>query len=108
SLPPETNRVIVTGPFMPRDVQRRLDERAAKEPRLRVLQFVPEPAILLNQADRVIAMGGFNTVCEVLAFEKTALIVPRVAGGHEQLIRAERLHDLGVVDMVHPDELSPQ
>ena len=26
----------------------------------------------------------------------------------EQLIRAERLRDLGLVDVVHPDDLSPQ
>ncbi|TMA52486.1 MAG: glycosyltransferase, partial [Deltaproteobacteria bacterium] len=69
-LPPQTNGVLLMGPFMPREVQQRLRQRAATQPRLRVLEFVREPALLLQQADRVIAMGGYNTVCEILSFEK--------------------------------------
>ncbi|PYV40848.1 MAG: glycosyltransferase, partial [Acidobacteria bacterium] len=53
-------------------------------------------------------MGGYNSVCEVLSFEKHALIVPRVSPKPEQLIRAQRLRDLGLIDMLHPDKLSPQ
>ncbi|HYT04332.1 MAG TPA: hypothetical protein VEM13_05555, partial [Gemmatimonadales bacterium] len=57
-------------------------------------------------ADRVVAMGGYNTVYEVLSFEKPALIVPRVTPRREQLIRAERLRALGLVDVLHPEALS--
>jgi len=106
-LPPQTNGVLLTGPFMPREMQQRLRQCVAAQPRLRVLEFVREPALLLQQADRVIAMGGYNTVCEVLSFEKQALIVPRVRPRREQLIRAERLHELGLLDVLHPDQLSP-
>ena len=106
-LPPQTNGVLLMGPFMPREVQQRLRQRAATQPRLRVLEFVREPALLLQQADRVIAMGGYNTVCEILSFEKHALIVPRVRPRREQLIRAERLRDLGLLDVLPPDQLSP-
>ena len=77
-------------------------------PDLKLLEFVPEPAPLIHRAERVIAMGGYNTICEVLSFEKHALIVPRVSPKPEQLIRAERLRDLGLIDMLHPEELSPQ
>jgi predicted glycosyltransferase len=106
-LPPETNGVILTGPQMPHEVQERLCRCAARHKRLRVVRFVNEPALLLQQADRVIAMGGYNTICEVLSFEKRALIVPRVKP-REQLIRAERFHDLGLLDVLHPDALNPQ
>src|SRR5256885_16701411 len=75
--------------------------------RFRVLDFVPEPISLIERADRVIAMGGYNTCCEVLSFEKHALIVPRVAPEPEQWIRAQRLRDLGLVEVLHPDALSP-
>jgi predicted glycosyltransferase len=51
-----------------------------------------------------VTMGGYNSVCEVLSLEKRALIVPRVTPRREQLIRAERLRDLGVVDVLHPDD----
>ena len=34
-------------------------------------------------------MGGYNTFCEVLSFDKRALIVPRHTPRLEQAIRAE-------------------
>jgi predicted glycosyltransferase len=52
-------------------------------------------------------MGGYNTTVELLAARKSALIVPRVEPRVEQLIRAERLADLGLVEMIHPDDLAP-
>ncbi|MGH2542368.1 MAG: glycosyltransferase family protein, partial [Ardenticatenaceae bacterium] len=108
TLPPETNGVIVTGPFMPRAARQHLRVLDAIKPRLRVLEFVDEPIHLLAQADDVIAMGGYNTACEILSFERHALIVPRVRPRHEQLIRAQRLRDLGLLEMLHPDELNPR
>jgi predicted glycosyltransferase len=106
-LPAEMAGVIVTGPYMPPEVQQRLRRRAAANLRLHVLNFVSEPTQLLSRADRVIAMGGYNTVCEVLSFEKHALIVPRVQPRLEQWIRAQRLRDLGLIDLLHPEEVSP-
>jgi predicted glycosyltransferase len=103
-LPPETNGVLLTGPYMPPEVRQRLRQYTAGHPRLRVLEFIPEPAPLLQRADRVIAMGGYNTVAEVLSFEKPALIVPRAT---EQSVRAERLRELGLVDVLHLDSLRP-
>lgn len=106
-LPPGTNGVILTGPFMPPEARERLHRSVARRPRARVLDFVAEPDRLLSRADRVIAMGGYNTVLEVLSFEKRALIVPRVKPRTEQLIRAERLRELGLLDVLHPDEVHP-
>jgi len=105
-LPPGHVGVILTGPFMSRDAQRRLHRLAS--PRLHILEFITEPTLLLQRADRVIAMGGYNTTCEMLSFEKRALIVPRVRPRREQIIRAERLRDLNLIDVLHPDKLSPQ
>jgi predicted glycosyltransferase len=68
-LPKDACGVIVTGPFMSAQTQRRLLERSAANPRLRVLNFIKEPTMLVERAERVIAMGGYNTVCEVLSFE---------------------------------------
>lgn len=104
---PDTTGVLVTGPFMPPEIGQRLLLRAAANPALRVLKFVTDADGLLRRADRVIAMGGYNTVCEVLAFEKTALIVPRTSPRLEQLIRAERMRELGLLDVLRPDDLSP-
>jgi predicted glycosyltransferase len=107
-FPPGLTGILLTGPCMPPEVQQRLYRRAAAHPRLRVLPFVPDTGPLLGQADRIIAMGGYNTVCEVLSYEKPALIVPRVEPRQEQLIRAQRLRDLGLLDLLHPQGLSPR
>lgn len=108
TLPAQTNGIIVTGPFMPQQVRQRLHQKAAKCPRLRVLEFVAEPTQLLHYADCVVAMGGYNTTCELLSFGKRSLIVPRVQPRTEQLIRAQRLHELGLVDVLHPNNINPQ
>ena len=104
---PGLGAVVVTGPYMPADARDRLHRCAAADPGLRVREFVPEPCRLLCRADRVVTMGGYNTVCEVLAFKKPALVVPRVVPRREQLIRAERLRDLGLLDVLHPDAVTP-
>jgi predicted glycosyltransferase len=106
-LPQGFNGVLITGPFMPTDAQKRVHEFAEGNPRLRVLDFLPEPALLISRADRVVAMGGYNTICELLSFEKQALIVPRVRPRSEQWIRAQRLRALGLIEVLHPDHLSP-
>src|SRR5438105_9738629 len=106
-FPPDTTAVMVTGPLMPWETRQRLHRAAQRRTRFELLEFVPDPVPLIERADRVIAMGGYNTVCEVLSFEKPALIVPRVTEP-EQGIRARRMQELGLLDVLHPDDLSPQ
>jgi predicted glycosyltransferase len=93
---------------MPPEVRQRLACLAASNSSLRVITFVVDTHPLLERADRVITMGGYNSVCEVLSYEKRALVVPRMYPRREQLIRAERLRDLGMLDVLHPEELSPR
>ncbi|HIK07850.1 MAG TPA: glycosyltransferase [Trichormus sp. M33_DOE_039] len=106
-LPPEMNGIILTGPFMPREVRQQLRNYAAQRDNLRVLEYLVEPTLLINQAERVIAMGGYNTTCELLSFGKRSLILPRIKPRKEQLIRAERLQALGLIDILHPHQLIP-
>ena len=91
---------------MPLDVRRRVARAAAGRPGRRIVRFLSEPTRLVRRADHVVAMGGYNTICEVLSFHKPALIVPRVTPRSEQLIRAERLQALGLVDVLHPADLT--
>jgi predicted glycosyltransferase len=108
NLPEDAVGVIVTGPYMPDDAIERMQRRASRNPRLRVLKFVPEPATLVSRAERVVAMGGYNTTCEILSFRKPALLVPRVKPRLEQWIRASRMADLDLLDVLHPDDLDPE
>lgn len=106
-LPPDTNGLVVTGPFMPSEARQSLRHSAVSHPRQRVIEFSCRPERFLSLSDSIIAMGGYNTICEVLSFEKRALIVPRVTPRREQLIRVERLHNLGLLDLLHPADLGP-
>jgi predicted glycosyltransferase len=56
----------------------------------------------LLRALGVVAMGGYNTFCEILSFGKPALIVPRTTPRQEQFLRAARAEQLGLVRML-PD-----
>ncbi len=107
-FPMQTRGVILTGPFMPPQAEQQVRRLALSNPRLRVIRFVTDPDLLLSLADRVVAMGGYNTVCELLAYGKRSLIVPRVAPRREQLVRAQRLQQMGLLDVLHPDQLSPE
>jgi predicted glycosyltransferase len=106
-LPEGMMAVVLTGPFMPAEVKLRLSALTAANPRLRVVDFIAEPASLLRRAGCVVTMGGYNCVCEALCAGKPALVVPRVKPRVEQWIRARRFGEMGLLDVLHPDEASP-
>lgn len=107
-LPEEMYGVLVTGPYMPAEVKKRLQGLAAENFKLKVFDFVIEPTELLKHASRVIAMGGYNTTFELLSHACPSLIVPRIKPRLEQLVRAERLSALGLLDYLHPNDLTPE
>lgn len=108
NFPTDTLGVLLTGPFMPAEAQQRLQALAQTNPRLRLVNYLAEPTLLLEHASRVVAMGGYNTTCEILAYQKPALVVPRIRPRQEQWIRADRLYRQGLIDMLHPTQLSPE
>ncbi len=99
--------LIVTGPFMPEKFRSRLRRLIKDRPEMQMTGFVKDPQSLLKYADRIVSMGGYNTVCEILSFNKKALIIPRVIPRREQLIRAERMSNAGFLDVLHPDGVTP-
>ncbi|CAG1007030.1 hypothetical protein PHYC_03384 [Phycisphaerales bacterium] len=107
TLPDGYAGVLVTGPFMSASVREEIKHAAACSGRLEVHEFVTEPERFITRADCVISMGGYNTVCEVLAAGKPLLTVPRTDPRREQLIRAQRMQSLGLLDYLLPDELTP-
>ena len=69
---------------------------------MRTLTFDARLEGLMARAGGIVAMGGYNTFCEILSFDKPALIVPRTTPRLEQFIRAQRAAELGLVAML-PD-----
>ena len=97
----ELPALIVFGPFMSREKRKEFAERIARNPKLEGLGFEPRLELLMNRAHCVVAMGGYNTFCEILSFDKPALIVPRVKPRLEQAIRAGRADELKLVDTLY-------
>lgn len=95
-----TRALIVMGPFMPAQAQAEFLERVNHLPNVEAITFDSYPEALMEQSRGVVAMGGYNTFCEILSFDKPALLVPRTAPRREQLIRARRSEQLGLVDML--------
>jgi predicted glycosyltransferase len=94
--------LILFGPFMPAERRAAFQERVARDPRLSAITFEARVEPLFERASAVVAMGGYNTFCEILSFGKPALLVPRTQPRREQHLRAERASRLGLVRML-PD-----
>jgi hypothetical protein len=94
---------VVLGPYMPAAERTTLVQKGTKIPYIKVIEFDNNMEELIAGAAGVVAMGGYNTYCEILSFDKPALIVPRVKPREEQLLRAQRASELGLVEMLLPD-----
>lgn len=99
--------LIITGPFMPKS-SRELIKGRAKRYGIKSLPFHPRMEQLIGAADLVISMGGYNTICEILSQQTPALIIPRETPRKEQLIRAEKLTEQGLIDYLPWKEVSAQ
>ncbi len=98
--------LIVLGPYMPGEQRTELLKAAEPHDCLEVIEFDNRMEDLIANARAIVAMGGYNTYCEILSFDKPALIIPRMVPRQEQLIRAMRATELGLVAMLHPDHSS--
>jgi predicted glycosyltransferase len=99
--------VIVSGPMMGaeqfdtlRDLAEGLD--------VRLEHFRADMEAVLAGAGAVVSMAGYCTVAEILASGKPSLLVPRAFPREEQLARARRLTAAGRVQMIEPDQLTPE
>jgi predicted glycosyltransferase len=95
--------LLALGPFMAAERQAEFMERASRLQRVSAITFHKHFETLVARAAGVVAMGGYNTFCEVISLDKRALIVPRTAPRLEQHIRASRAAQLGLVAMLEDD-----
>lgn len=99
--------IIITGPFMPKKERQRLRRRARRYG-IKTIPFHPRLEELIAAADLVLSMGGYNTICEILTQRTPSLIIPRQTPRREQLIRAQRLKERGLLDFIPWNEVTPQ
>lgn len=96
--------LLVFGPFVNRGRRREFVERIARQPCLDAIAFDTKLELLMEKAAGVVAMGGYNTFCEILSLDKRALVVPRRRPRLEQHIRAVEAQRLGLVRMLSDDD----
>ena len=114
---PDDTAMVITGEFMTPSDRAELHLLAADRSSIVIRGYESDLRSYMAAADVVVAMGGYNTIAEILALGARAIIVPRnwrsgensyhslTDMNEEQLIRARALHNMGLVDMVHPDSL---
>ena len=95
--------LLVLGPFMGADLQSDFRRRADRLDRVEAITFDTHIESLMDRALGVVCMGGYNTFCEVLSFDKRAIVVPRTKPRMEQFLRAQRAQELGLVRVL-PDD----
>ena len=100
--------LIVLGPFMHADDRQRFHQLAETMENVTLLDFHPRMESLITGAEGMITMGGYNTFCEILSFDKPALLFPRTTPRTEQLIRCQRADALGMLKVLDPDTTTPQ
>jgi predicted glycosyltransferase len=95
--------IVVFGPFMQPEAREAFRHRADKlGGKVRTVTFEANLGSLMAGASGVVAMGGYNTFCEILSFDRKALIVPRTRPRLEQYIRAQCARSAGLANML-PD-----
>jgi ABC-type transport system involved in Fe-S cluster assembly fused permease/ATPase subunit/predicted glycosyltransferase len=97
--------LAVTGPLMPEPDHERL-ARLGGQRGVDVCRVVPNLRRTLAQADCVVAMAGYNTVCDILSYRRSAVLVPRSGPSLEQSMRADRIEEWKAARVVRADELS--
>ncbi|ASP32010.1 glycosyltransferase family protein [Labrenzia sp. VG12] len=95
--------LIVLGPFMPAAAAAQFSERAEHLRDVEIIRFTPQIEPYLANATAIVGMGGYNTFCEILSFDKPTLMVPRVVPRREQAIRAERAEKSGLLKVLPID-----
>ena len=99
--------LMITGPFLD---PKRLDELAdrARALKVQIRPFIKNIEKRMAQADLVVTMGGYNTLCEILSLKKPALVIPRDKPRQEQLLRAQVFKGRGLCDYIKWDDVSPE
>ncbi|MDA8008025.1 MAG: hypothetical protein MPJ81_07490 [Gammaproteobacteria bacterium] len=96
--------LVVLGPFMDEAPRNEFKRIAETMPNIRVLDSHARIEKLMENAGGLLTMGGYNTFCEILSFNKPAIVTPRRAPRAEQLIRARRAAEWGLVTMPPEDD----
>lgn len=100
---------VFTGPFIPEEKFSELQKAAWVHGNINIAKYTPQLLAYMKTADISISLSGYNTTMNILSTGVKAIVVPL---GHEnqdkeQLVRTQKLEKLGIVEVIHPDNLKP-
>ena len=96
---------VFTGPFLDEDAFERL--RRIRDTRMRIFRFTSDFLSYLSGADLSVSMAGYNTCMNIAAAQVPALVWP-FPQNREQGLRALRLAQFGVLQVLSEEELHPR
>lgn len=96
--------VLITGPFLPRDLRRDL-ERRGRAVHVTVKASVSDPLSYIDAADVVVGMAGYGSTMEALRSGTPFVLTPREGPSAEQRMRAGRFAGRGWAGCVERKDL---
>jgi predicted glycosyltransferase len=99
------NAIICTGPFMHPQQSHLLKQKAKGLP-VHITHQGQDNVHLLNRADLVISMAGYNTITEIMRYRKKAIVIPRPGPSAEQTMRTRIMSERGFFSTIHPTQLT--
>ena len=105
-LGPPVHSHLVTGPLLPAEDRREIADMIEGLSNISVVDFDPDFGAVVRAADAVVCMGGYNSIVESVYFDKRPIVVPRIPGSEEQVLRAEGFARFGLAKVVGPVPLS--
>lgn len=98
---------MVTGPLMPVEHATKLEAQAAGLP-VQVIRFSNRMGALLEAADLIVTMGGYNSMLEIAALGKPAINIPRTGPSREQTLRAMLFEKMGLMTHLPLEQATPE
>ena len=100
---------MFTGPFIPEDKFLSLQQSAKNRTNIKITKYTQNLLEYMKTADISISLSGYNTTMNILSTGVKAIVFPLSHNDQdkEQLLRTQKLEELGVVDVIHAENLNP-
>jgi predicted glycosyltransferase len=99
---------IFTGPYLADSEFGRLEAKIAGNRRVKLQRYTTEFVSSMRAADLSMSMAGYNTCMNIIVTGTRAIVYPFSGNNNqEQTIRAKKLRELGLVEVIEQGELRP-
>ncbi|MFN0111680.1 MAG: glycosyltransferase family protein [Blastocatellia bacterium] len=100
--------LIFAGPYPAAEEFQRMQQKVAARPNIRLSRYTTDFPAYMERADLSISMAGYNTCMNIVTASQRAVVYPFTRGGNEeQARRAEKLHSLGLAEVIYEEQLTP-